>query len=232
MQLKINNQQYSFTPLQTFRKLWQLLDDFTIDRFDPKNWSGLGSAETAGPALKKLKQRVIEAVPSVITLIRLIDEVDTLTGIFRQELETINPQIGLRSAEIDFAVAGFQDVLHAAGYHLLQLAHTHRHNPALISQQFDFASVHQTWLDESVRISVTVHSYLSGDNLFQVRVIYYAYGRVGLEVTVPTGECFYVTDSSLACPASRFMETLEEQVAQVLVRAFLRGLGVPPPRTI
>jgi hypothetical protein len=232
MQLKINNQQYSFTPLQTFRKHWQLLDDFTIDRFDPKNWSGLGSVETAGPTLKKLKQRVIEATPPVIIPIRLIDQIDASTNIFRQELETINSQIGLRPAEIDFAVAGFQDVLHAAGYHLLQLAHTHRHNPALIGQHFDFAGVHQTWLDESVRISATVHSYLSGDNQFQVRVIYYAYGRVGLEVTVPTGECFYVTDLRLACPASGFMETLEEQVAQVLVQAFLRGMGVPPPRTV
>jgi hypothetical protein len=232
MLLRINNQQYTFIPLQTFRKRWQLLEDFTIDRFDPKNWAGLGSLKTSSQAMKELKQRLIEAVPPLIIPIRLIDEVDTLTDSFRHELETINPQIGLRPAEIDFAAAGFQDVLHAVGYHLLQLAHTHRHNPALIGQHFDFAGVHQIWLDESVRVSTTVHNYLSGDNQFQVQVIYYAYGRVGLEVIVPTGESFYVTDSSLACPASQFMETLEEQVAQVLVQAFLRGMGVPPPRTV
>jgi hypothetical protein len=155
-----------------------------------------------------------------------------LAELFRQQLEAINPQIGLRPAEIDFAVAGFQDVLQAAGYHLLQLAHTHRHNPALIGQHLDFAGIHQTWLDESVRVSATVHSYQNEVNQFQVRVIYYAYGRVGLEVTVSAGDCFYVTDSSLACPASGFMESLEEQVAQVLVQAFVRGLAMPPPGTV
>jgi hypothetical protein len=59
MQLRINNQPRRFVPLPNFRQQWALLDDFTIDRFDPKNWAGLGSVETAGPALIELRQKVI-----------------------------------------------------------------------------------------------------------------------------------------------------------------------------
>lgn len=219
----INNRNHTLTPLPTFRARWGLPDDFTIACFEAKQWDGLGSVGGAGPALARVKQHLLEAVPPVVTLPGLFGQVDILSNIFQRELEIANRQIGLRQVEIEFAVAGFQDVLQAVAYRLIQLAHACRYDMARLCREFDFRVVYQTWLDDSVRVSATVHPYQHGETQFEVRVIYNAYGRVGLEVRMPDGDLHYVADPSLACPASGYMEILEQQVAQTLCQALARS---------
>ncbi|HXV43084.1 MAG TPA: hypothetical protein VEC96_08470 [Anaerolineae bacterium] len=222
MQLTIAGQPHTFIPLPTFRSRWGLPDDFNLAYFEPKDWQGLGSLEGSGKALAIVRQRVLDAVPQTVTLNDLISQVEALTDLFQHELVAINPQIGLREVEVDFAVAGFADVIQAAAYQLLRLSHTYRHDPTQFEPAFDFSAIYQNWLDASARLSATVHFYTYENVQYEVQVIYNAYGRVGLRVQV-NSEVYYVTDMALACPASNYMLDLCREVAQALCIALVHS---------
>ena len=195
-------------------------DSFNIGCFEPKNWEGLGSIEGAGPVLVAIKQQVTEAVAPKIELPHLMGAVDELTYVFRQELATANEQIGLRPSEFDFAVSGFNDVIQAVAYRLVQLAHTYPDNSARIQDEFDFSEVYQTWLNDSTGVFSTVHVYDHDGARFEVRMVYNAYGRVGLQVQV-SDEVYYVVDMTMACPASNYMRDLYGDVAKALCEAVI-----------
>jgi hypothetical protein len=218
MQLTLNGALRDFIPLAAFRAQWQLPEDFTLARFSPKDWSGLGSLERGGAGLARIRQVVVSAVPSAIPLHRLRDQVLALSGLFLSQLQLANADIGLRDVEVEFAAAGFQDVLDAAAMRLIQLSQLHRRDLARIRSQFDFDSVYQGWLDASARVFEQEHHYSHNGADFTVRVAHNPYGRVGLEVTV-NDEMFYVADPALACPAAGYMHDLGAEVAAALCNA-------------
>lgn len=218
MQLIINNQTRTLIPIQTFRAQWGLPDTFRMAHFESKEWEDLGSLDGAGPALAITRQHVIQAVPPQITLTDILSTVDDLSYIFRHELGAANVQVGLRPVEVDFAVSGFYDVLQAVAYRLVELYHSHRGDLTQIHHNFDFVGIYQNWLDNSVRVSSTMHIYESADTQFEVRIIYNIYGHIGLEVTV-SNDLYHVMDMSLACPASSYMYDLCNRVAQALCQA-------------
>jgi len=202
-----------------FRAKWGLPNSFQMAYFEPKEWEGLGSLDGAGPALATARQHVIQAVPSQITFTKLLSTVDDLSHIFRHELGVANVQVGLRTVEVDFAVSGFNDVLQAVAYRLMELYHSHPDGLTQIHNNFDFAGVYQNWLDNSVQVSTTAHIYEHTDTEFKVRIIYNIYGHIGLEVAT-ADELHYVVDMSLACPASSYIYELCSQVVKAMCRAF------------
>ena len=224
MQLLIEQQYQTLIPLPNFREQWNLPQAFGVALFEPKAWTDLGSIEGAGRELGLIRQRVAQAIPASLKPADLIAVIETLTRYFEQELQTVNVQIGLRAVEIDFAVAGFQDVLQVAAYRLIQLVQIYRAEPGQIAEKFDFSAVYQNWLDDSVRISTTVHLYRQGETEFKVRVLNNIYGRVGLEVE-GAGEKYYVLDMGLACPAASYMRGLSGEVAQRLCQILVETLA-------
>ncbi|GIK41689.1 MAG: hypothetical protein BroJett011_55220 [Chloroflexota bacterium] len=223
MQLTIDGQPHTFIPLPAFRQQWGLPEEFSLAYFEPKDWQGLGTLDGSGKALAALRQRMLEAVPVTITLAELIFQAQTLADRFHTELTAINPQIGLREVEVEFAVAGLADVLQSVAYQLVQLSHTYRHDPSQVQTHFDFSGLYQNWLDASVRVSATTQIYAQQNATYQVRVIYNPYGRVGLKVEV-AGEVYYVTDLALACPALHYMQDLCGAMAQALCTALTRSM--------
>lgn len=215
MQLVVHQQKRTFISVQAFRAQWQLPHDFGIAIFEPKDWE-VGSMDGAGGRLLAVKERVIAAVHPQLTFPELMPAVEALTLVFEAGLKQANLQIGLRPEEIDFAVSGFRDILQAAAYRLIQLSYTGRNEP--LCRQFDYSTVYQAWLNDSVRVSSVTHSYRYEALLFEVRIIYNAYGRVGLEIKNGP-ETYYVMDMSLACPAASFMRDLCDEAAQALCRA-------------
>lgn len=215
MQLTLDGQPQKFIPLATFRSQRDLPLEFALAYFEPKEWQGLGSLDGSREALPIVRQRVLAAVPQTVHLTELIPQVQALTDCFHRELAAINRQIGLREVEVEFAVAGFADVMQSVAYNLIQLSHTYRHDPAQIKNQFDFSTLYQNWLDASARVSSTRHSYLHQDVTYQIQIVYNAYGRVGLKVAV-ADEVYYVFDPALACPAANYMFDLCSIVAQSL----------------
>jgi hypothetical protein len=218
MQLTIEGVVHSFIPLTVFRARWNLPDDFTLARFEPKDWT-VGSMEGAGrSALTTLRQSVITALPHRLRLAELMPLVEALINLFHQGMITINPQVGLRQVEIEFAVAGFADVTRSAAYQLIQLGYLYPGNPEAIRQSFNFAAIYQEWLDASTRLADKIYTYTWQGQQFEVQTIYNPYGRVGMKVHV-ANEDYYVTDMTLACPAASFMYSLCHEVAQGLGEA-------------
>lgn len=218
MQLAIDGQRQTFIPLAAFRNQRGLPPEFAVAYFEPKEWQGLGSLDGSGPALPLVRQRVLAAIPPTVLLTELIFQAQALTDCFQRELTAINFQIGLREVEVEFAVAGFADVMQSVAYTLIQLSHTHQHNPAQIKEQFDFSSLYQNWLDASARVSALPRPYLHEGVSCQVQIVYNAYGRIGLKVTI-ADEVYYVFDPALACPAANYMFDLCSAAAQALCDA-------------
>ncbi|MCB0225481.1 MAG: hypothetical protein KDI02_17465 [Anaerolineae bacterium] len=217
MQLTLNGQKHPFTPIQTFRKKWTLPDDFTLAAFEPKDWT-VGSMDGAGQSLLNMKQAVVDAVPAQLSWSTLPATAGQITDFFRRQLALVNQTVGLQDIEVDFAVAGFGDVLAAVVYDLIRLKQIYQGDMAQICQKFDFSAVYQRWLDDSVRVSAATHTYLYAGRQFTLRTVYNAYGRVGLEVLTPHG-LEYVDDGSLACPAANYMRDLSRDVAAALLNA-------------
>ncbi len=218
-QLKLHHQSYPLTTLPVFRKEWGLPDEFSVAYFEPKDTAGLGSLEGASSALALVKQRVLQSVPAKTRVADVMTYAEGLSRIFEPELTAVNTQIGLKPVEIEFAVAGFEDVLRSVAYKLIELQYTHRQNPQQIEADFDFATIYQDWLDDSTRLGGLVHNYEASPPQFEVQIIYNVYGRIGLAVTV-NEEIYYVYDPTLSCPASNFMLNFSEAAAMALCRHF------------
>ncbi len=224
IKLQIGGVRREFVPLPALSQQWGLPDEFCIAHFEPKDWQGLGSLDGAGKALEKVKQQVLRATPRRLTANSLPGWVEPLTGVFRRALVGANEEVGLRESEIDFAVAGFRAITQAVADHLIRLSYANRADPGLIRSQYDYAAIYRAWLDESVEVSGMTHAYTHNGARFDVRVIYYAYGRVGLEVRPAGGETYYVADLALACPAASYMQELCGAVGERLCEA-LAGSG-------
>jgi hypothetical protein len=215
MKLTIDGQQRLFTPLATFQAEWDLPAEFGITYFESKDWP-VGTVESAGRALGEIKGAILQAVPSALTRAELLRQPQLLAATFREQLKGANPHIGLTAEQLDFAVDGLQNVLVGVAYHLIQAVQ----NTKQEQNTFDFENLYQTWLNESVQLFSKVYTYQQGHRRFEIRMVNYVYGRVGMRIEVE-GRVYYVLDMSLACPAWGYMGELCREVAQALSEAFL-----------
>jgi len=207
MQLMIEGALRTLTPIQAFRTAHNLPSTFGVALFEPKDFSGLGRIDQAARsgALQLLHERVLAQTPTNLPALEWLDAFERLARYFGAELRAINAQIGLREMEIGFAISGFADALNAYAYAAVRAAAEAQPVPS-------FRSVYAQWYNDSVRISQTRHTYMHGDALWQVQVIYTIYGRVGLVVQTDQAR-HYVADAQYICPAEGFMSHLLEAVA-------------------
>ncbi len=214
MQLTLNGQLYRFTPLKKFRTQLNLPPEFGVALFEPKNRPNLGSIEGAGPQLAAIRAQVLAAAPHRLNISQLMPAAKDIARAFHLALLRENATIGLHPPEVDFAAAGFSDVLHAVAYRLVQAQHT--------GTPLNFDAVYQDWLDDSVRVSAATYHYANHGQVLSVRIVNNIYGRVGLTVTTG-GQTYYVQDTSQACPAASFMDDLCREVSKKLSAALVSG---------
>ncbi|MFN8374841.1 MAG: hypothetical protein U0694_18420 [Anaerolineae bacterium] len=197
MHFIIDGQPRSFISLKDFRAEQHLPPDFTVSLFEPKDYTGLGSIERAGAELNSVRQALLNAVPPRITQEALLTTLlPHLERLFENQLYAINPQVGLKDAEIGFAVSGLADVCRAWCYALIRARIDRAAAP-------DFQRVYAQWLNGSIRVSQTRHRYQT----WQIQVLTHAYGRFGLVIHADETD-YYVYDPSLACPAEGYMMNL------------------------
>lgn len=209
MLLLIGNQHQEFIPIKTFRAQQGLASDFNIALFEPKDYEGLGRIDEAGSELNIVRQAVLEAIPNDLTLKGWIEFLPELSRLFQNKLDEINPQIHLRSVEIEYAVAGFHDVCQTLIYAMIRAMAAHEPLPR-------FEDVYQGWLDASVKISSTVHHYTHAGEIWPIQIVNNAYGRCGMIIWTDQAT-HYVYDNVVACPAEGFMIiVLKEVSAQIL----------------
>ena len=218
MQLSIDGQLQTLTDIKDFRAQFDLPPHFGVAHFEPKDYTGLGSIERAGAALNAIRLQVLAAIPQQLGLIQLLPLADLLSVLFRETLYSINDTVGLRDDEVEFAVAGFEDVLRAVAYALLAAR-------ASDGRLVDFNAIYFGWLGDSVRVSGRVHRFDHTVKPLHVQVINTAYGRVGLIVDIGDAR-HYVRDGMLTCPAEGFMVVLLRDVAAAIMRLCERS-GLP-----
>jgi hypothetical protein len=205
MHLLIDGEQRWLTPLKAFRAAHHLPETFCLEAFSPKNWAGLGSLESAGGMLNDLRADLLAHLPPTIMLPAWLSLLPDYVQHFERGLRAINPQVGLREPEIEFAAAGFSDVLNAHAIALMRASRA-GFTPGL------FRDAYNQWLMDSIRLFAEVHHVEQAGAVWQVQVISHAYGRVGLRVRLPDS-VEYVYDPALACPAEGFMFSLLESIA-------------------
>jgi hypothetical protein len=219
----IDGQPHDLIPIRDFRATHNLPDTFGVAYFEPKDTTDLGHIDTpeAGAALNMVRATVLGVLPLTRAKMAATEWLRIVPGIaklFESKLTEANSTIGLREQEIGFAVSGFADVCNAVAYALIR-ARTG-------GPQADFDQIYDTWLNNSVRASQTVHTYTHKDANWQVRLLNDAYGRLGLIVRLSdaddgTASIVYVEDKTLACPAEGFM-------ARLLADVGVRMIDVTP----
>ncbi|MDX1520702.1 MAG: hypothetical protein R3264_03670 [Anaerolineae bacterium] len=229
MHLLIDGQPCQFIPLKVFISTWNLPEEFGVQAFGRKDWP-VGSLDEGGRALNQVKQAVLATVPDRVTLPELLNQSQSLARIFRAELEQVNIEINLTQDQLDFAVDGLQNVLHDVVYGLITLYHAHRDHPHKIQAEFDFATLYQNWLNTSATIFAQTYPYQASETMFLVRIVAYAYGRIGLQISVDNA-VYYVLDPTFACPAANFMGNLGQELALKLCNAFVNGVSSQPPQS-
>jgi hypothetical protein len=197
MQRQLNNRTIQLIPVTDFRAQYHLPESFGVNHFEPKDYTGLARLDAAGDALHQLKTRLLSRIPDTLSLPDLLSLVDSLQQHFETELRAINDRVGLREPEIDFAVAGFGDVLRMWTYRVIAWQTGNTDTP-------DFAAIYQTWLNDSTRLSQQQHEYEHQGDVWQVQILNDVYGRIGLRIDM-LQQTVYVQDNNLACPAAGFM---------------------------
>lgn len=203
MRLTIDGESRPFTPIRAFREAYDLPPEFGVALFEPKDYTGLGRIDQAGAELNAVRAAVIAAIPARLTIQQWLGFIPELTRLFTNQLYAINPKVHLRDVEIEFAAAGFTDVCQAVIYAIIR---------ARGADVPPFEAIYGAWLDQTARVSQTVHAYRD----WQVQIVTHAYGRAGLIVRAGA-ETFYVQDAALSCPAEGFMAALLAEVAERIV---------------
>lgn len=211
MELRIGQDTVLFVSLAAFREQHALPDAFGISMFQPKEYAGLGSIDRAGSALNSVREAMLAALPNSMAATDWLDFLPGYSARFEAELHRINDQVGLREEEIAFAVSGFGDVCVAVAYAILRAAMTKGDPPV-------FEMIYREWLNDTVSVGGVTYEYTHQDVIWFIRVVSHAYGRVGLEVRMPT-QVIYVADHALACPAEGFMQGLLAAVGRQMMAA-------------
>jgi hypothetical protein len=204
MRLTIDGQLRAFIPIKQFRAEYGLPVEFGVSLFEPKEWEGLGRIDRAGAELNRVRAAVLAALPASLSPSGWLSFLPDLSRLFENKLWEINPQVGLKDVEIEFAVGGFSDVCQAMGYALLRAQAAGEPGP-------DFNRVYADWLDSTTRVFSQVHPYTHEGETWQVQIVAHAYGRAGLLIQTPT-TTHYVHDAALGCPAEGFMAALLAEV--------------------
>jgi hypothetical protein len=174
----------------------------------PKDDTNLGHIDRAKIELQIVHQAVMGAVPTSPppSWIALALE---LQQVFHRQLSAINPKVGLKRTEIEYAVVGFGQVIQSF---------THRTVAAFLKGKpvQSFETIYRDWLNDSLQGLLPGFYYTHKGQNWYIRILRHAYGRIGMMIQTKN-ETHYVWDSELACPAEGFMYSLLRDVIERLV---------------
>ena len=125
--------------------------------------------------------------------------------LLRRQLYAINAQVGLKVSEIDFAVLNFGAICREYVHNMINNRMRGKAIP-------HFDAVYENWLNKTVEVS-SPYFYRYHDELWRVEIVKHAYGRCGLIVQTES-TTHYLYDTSVLCPAEKFMESLRRAIAE------------------
>jgi hypothetical protein len=202
MQLIIENAERQLLPIKDFRQAHALTESFSVALFEPKDFAGLAAIDKAGQEMNSLRQGLLDMLPANLSKMDLLSVSDGQREAFRAGLYSINEKIGLKPEEVEFAVSGFGDVLQNWVY-------------ALIRGNADFRVIYTQWLNDSIRVSQNIHDYPHQGQVWHVKLLNHAYGRMGLKVQIGE-DVYYLADSVYSCPAEGYMLGLLNDLCEAM----------------
>lgn len=212
MQLLVEGQMRDCIPVRQFRQQMALPEHFGVSQFEPKDFFGLAAIDHAGAEMNDLRAALCGYVPPALPVAEMLSFVDGMVALFRAGLAAINDRIGLRIDEVEFAVAGFADVLHQWAYALIR-ARAARSSPPV------FEDVYRQWLFASVRLSQRTFAYPYHDGSeWRIQILNHAYGRIGLRVQTDE-QVYYLHDGVYTCPADGYMAALLSELCHRILAA-------------
>ncbi|GAB4514582.1 MAG: hypothetical protein OHK0046_16880 [Anaerolineae bacterium] len=204
--MKMSITSHKWVPISFFRQQYALPDDFSVAMFAPRNYTPPGSIDRAGSALNMVHYAMLDAIPGERPSQGWLAFGLELQRYFTRLLWRINPLVCLRASEIEFAAAGFGEVLQA---YLYEVQKTQMRGYPLP----DFFTIYSHWLEEAVVFSARKYPYTHQGATWQVQLIQTRFGVGGLRVEMPDEEVF-VRDTVYVCPAEGFMGRLLSACAQ------------------
>jgi len=217
MLLTLDGQPRDLIPIRDFRTAHDLLPDFGVAWFEQKDYTGLGRIDRAGAELNGVRAALLDALPSTLPATGWLAFLPGYARLFEDRLYAINEQVGLKAAEIEFAVAGLSDVLHHVAYALIRGV-TPPPQGEGIKVEIWFRRVYAEWLDNSVKVFSQVYPYQHRGQSWGVQIFAHAYGRAGLVVRAGD-ETHYLYDPALGCPAEGFMAMLVADISAQMLAA-------------
>jgi hypothetical protein len=214
MQLIVDGQPRSLMPMREFRAAYSLPPDFGVNWFTPKDYTGLGRIDGAGDELEGVASALLASIPNEPPTSWMGFTVE-LQQTFHKLLWDINPKVGLRRSEVEYAVVGLGEVCQSFVHTAMKERMSGRALPT-------FERVYQDWLNRTTRTSERIFPYPYRGRTWGVRIIQYAYGRIGLVVDTEE-QTYYVRDFALACPAEGFMAGLLQAVVTRLAALLERA---------
>lgn len=201
--------------IKDFRAAYGLPDDFGITLFETKDFTGLGHIDKAGAQLRELREAILDSIPQSTPPRGWMTFILELQLLFFRKLREVNPVIGLKGEEIDFAASGFGDVCQTFTHACLRAQVEAKPLP-------DFWQVYMDWLNKTVMISRVPILYEHYGEQWKIQIVRNIYGRTGMIVN--TGmEQYYVRDNTLGCPAEGFMASFLSEVGERIVATMKGG---------
>lgn len=210
MRLTFDHHPRELIPVRDFRADHHLPSEFGVALFEPKETAGLGSVAEAGAALNNMRELLLAVAPELLAQVGALAFPAALGAVFRTQLAAINDQVGLRQMEIDFAVAGLEDMLREIVFAQVRAQAARAPLPS-------FEALYADWLDASVRVAAQVFERTHAGQPWQVQIFSTVYGRTGLVVRMGEATA-YVHDPALACPVEGFMGELLGGVYLIMAR--------------
>ena len=210
MKVFLDGEQRTFSERNAFIEAHHLPEIFSIRMFEPKDYTGLAAIDQAGAEMNALRQGVFDAIPADLKRAELLDIADRLQTTFHAGLYAINVVIGLRVEEVEYAVAGFGDVIRNWVYALISSGNS--------TNRPTFYQVYGDWFNSSVRLSQQIYIYPHQGKSWRIQIVNHAYGRAGMRID--SGQAvYYVQDGAYVCPAEGYMSNLLKETAEKISAA-------------
>lgn len=191
-----------FIPIQEFRALYNLPQEFGVALFQPKDYTELGSLE--GADLQTLRNEMLASFPIDYPAIGWMAFSIEYQCHFRRKLYEINPTVRLHPSEIEYAVSGFAGLFQAYIYAVLK---AQMHTKPLPN----FQDVFYHWLARTILVSQKIYLYPYKQDVWRIQIVKHHFGRIGLVVcNLVQQQAVY--DRQLACPAEEFMVSLLDEI--------------------
>ncbi len=201
---------FSLIPVQEFRCLLKLPDDFDLFQLCSPQRNILPDSEHTKDAIDRISDGLLKSIPDKIPFAGWMSICLTLQIQFRHLLNGISEQ-----TDVEGIVAGLGEVCQRFVNALLDAQIKQKDIP-------QFSEIFAEWRRESIEIPEEITIFNHDGDLWKVRPIKYAFGHLGICVETDKG-IFYIYDPQLIYPSEGHIYHILRAITLKLQSAMLQN---------